>query len=143
MDVFTPEKRSQVMARIKSKNTKAEVCLAKALWKRGHRYRKHDKTIFGTPDLAFKKYKIAIFIDSEFFHGKDWETKKRPVNNAEFWTKKINRNIQRDSEVNQYLRSRGWIVLRYWSNDIKIKRYTIVRSIEKEIDNAHQKIYYK
>ncbi|MFY0481628.1 very short patch repair endonuclease [Flavobacterium sp. PLA-1-15] len=143
MDVFTPEKRSQIMARIKSKNTKAEVRLAKALWRRGHRYRKHCKTVFGTPDLVFKKYKIAIFVDSEFFHGKDWETRKRPVNNAAFWEKKINRNISRDHEVNDYLTSRGWVVLRFWSNDVKTKLFSIIRSIEKEIENAHQKIYYK
>lgn len=131
------------MARIKSKNTKAEVSLAKALWRRGHRYRKHCKAIFGTPDLAFKKYKIAVFVDSEFFHGKDWETRKRPVNNAEFWANKINRNIQRDTQVNEYLTSRGWTVLRFWSKDVKSKRYTIIRTIEKEIENAHRKIHYK
>ncbi|WP_245569838.1 very short patch repair endonuclease [Flavobacterium soli] len=131
------------MARIKSKNTKAEVRLAKTLWHRGHRYRKHCKTVFGIPDLVFKKYKIAIFVDSEFFHGKDWDTRKRPVNNAQFWENKINRNIQRDHEVNQYLTSRGWTVLRFWSNDIKTKLYSTIRTIEKEIENAHHKIYYK
>ena len=143
MDVFTKEKRSQVMAAIKGKDTKQEVRLARALWHRGHRYRKHDKTIFGTPDLSFKKYRIAVFVDSEFFHGKDWETKKRPATNAEFWHNKITRNIQRDLEVNDYLTSRGWTVLRFWSDDVKRKLFTTMRSVEKQIQDARQKINYR
>ena len=70
MDVHSPEQRSKNMAAIKSKATKAEVMLGKAMWKEGLRYRKNDKTVFGKPDFTFKKKKIAIFVDSEFFHGK-------------------------------------------------------------------------
>lgn len=131
------------MRAIKSKNTKSEVLLAKALWHRGYRYRKHDKSIFGTPDLIFKKLKIAIFIDSEFFHGKDFETKKKPVNNAEFWEKKIKRNIERDKEVNEFLITHGWIVLRFWSEDIKKNLHKIVLSIEKTIQEKKDLINYK
>jgi len=72
MDKFTKEQRSKIMAAIKGTGTKDEVRLAKALWHLGYRYRKNNRTIFGTPDLTFKKLKIAIFVDSEFFHGKDW-----------------------------------------------------------------------
>ncbi|MGK4566457.1 very short patch repair endonuclease [Flavobacterium sp. 3HN19-14] len=143
MDKFTKEKRSKIMASIKSKNTKSEVLLAKALWHRGHRYRKHNKGIFGTPDLAFKKYKIAIFVDSEFFHGKDWHlTEKRPKNNAEFWQKKIERNRERDFQVNTYLTSKGWIVLRFWSNDVQKNLYSTVRIIEKGLIDSKKKINY-
>jgi len=72
----TKEQRSRNMQAIKSSGTKDEVLLAKTLWKRGYRYRKNNRTVFGKPDLTFKKRKVAIFVDSEFFHGKDWETEK-------------------------------------------------------------------
>ncbi len=117
MDVHNPQQRSKNMAAIKSKATKAEVSLGKALWAAGLRYRKNNKTVFGKPDFTFKKYKVAVFVDSEFFHGKDWETKKKPATNADFWLKKIGRNIERDKEVNEYLISSGWTVLRFWSQD--------------------------
>lgn len=119
MDVHNPSQRSKNMRAIKSTATKVEVTLAKALWNMGYRYRKNNKTVFGKPDLTLKKLKIAIFADSEFFHGKDWETRKKPQTNAEFWIKKIERNMQRDIEVNTYLESQNWKVLRFWSNDIK------------------------
>lgn len=143
MDVFSKEKRSKIMRAIKSKDTKDEVRLAKALWKRGYRYRKHDKTVFGTPDLSFKKYKIAIFVDGEFFHGKDWENvKKRLDSNKEYWIKKIEKNQERDLNVNNYLASKGWIVLRFWSKDVQKKLFSTVRIIEKEIENSCLKINY-
>lgn len=119
MDVHNKHQRSKNMAAIKSSGTKPELALGKALWHIGLRYLKNDKSVFGKPDFTFKKYKIAVFVDSEFFHGKDWETKKRPLNNAEFWYNKISRNIERDKQVNQHLEQEGWIVLRFWSNDIK------------------------
>jgi DNA mismatch endonuclease (patch repair protein) len=143
MGKLTPEQRSKIMRAIKSKNTKSEMLLAKALWHRGYRYRKHDKSIFGTPDLTFKKLKIAIFIDSEFFHGKDFETKKKPVNNAEFWEKKIKRNIERDQQVNEYLTTHGWTVLRFWSEDIKKNLHKVTRSIENTIEEKRNLINYK
>jgi len=120
MDVHSKEQRSKNMRAIRSTNTKAEVLLAKSLWNRGYRYRKNNKTVFGKPDLTFKKLKIAIFVDSEFFHGKDWENQKdRVKTNTEFWQQKIERNIQRDIEVNNYLESQNWKVLRFWSLEIK------------------------
>lgn len=119
MDVHNPDQRSKNMRAIKSTATKAEIILAKALWNLGYRYRKNNKTVFGKPDLTFKKLKIAIFVDSEFFHGKDWETRKKPQTNSEFWIKKIERNMQRDVDVNTYLESQNWKVLRFWSEDVK------------------------
>lgn len=97
------------------------------------RYRKNNKTVFGKPDLTFKKLKIAIFVDSEFFHGKDWETRKKPQTNAEFWIKKIERNMQRDKEVNTFLEFHHWKVLRFWSNDIKNNLTKCIAVIEHEI----------
>jgi len=131
------------MRAIKSKDTKEEVLLAKALWHRGNRYRKHDKTIFGIPDISFKKYKIAVFVDGEFFHGKDWDSLKLRLNtNKDFWHKKIERNILRDSEVNKYLTSKGWVVLRFWSGEVKKNLFTTVRVIEKEIENIRSILNY-
>ncbi|HLF52571.1 very short patch repair endonuclease [Flavobacterium sp.] len=122
MDVHTPSQRSKNMRAIKSTGTKQELHLAKELWNLGYRYRKNNKTVFGKPDLTFKKYNIAIFVDSEFFHGKDWEIQKQRIkSNQEFWHKKIERNIHRDIEVNNYLESLGWKVIRFWSKEIKKK----------------------
>lgn len=131
MDVHNPEQRSKNMAAIRSTATKSEVLLGKALWKEGLRYRKNNKTVFGKPDFTFKKYKIAIFVDSEFFHGKDFETKKKPATNADFWEKKISRNIERDKEVNEYLKAHGWTVLRFWSNYVKKNLNECVAEIKK------------
>ena len=133
MDKLTPEQRSKNMQAVRSTNTKEEVRLAKALWSLGYRYRKNDKAIFGKPDLTFKKLKIAIFVDSEFFHGKDWETRKKPQTNPEFWIKKIERNMQRDIEVNTYLESQNWKILRFWSNDIKKNLDSCIIEIQKAI----------
>lgn len=119
MDRHTPEQRSKNMRAVKNKDSKEEIMLAKALWHLGYRYRKNDKTVFGKPDLTFKKYKLAVFVDSEFFHGKDWETKKKPQTNSEFWEKKIKRNIERDKEVTAFLKQSGWTVLRFWSKDVR------------------------
>jgi DNA mismatch endonuclease (patch repair protein) len=136
MDRHTPEQRSKNMRAIKSKGTKDEVRLAKALWHLGYRYRKNDKTVFGKPDLTFKKYKVSIFVDSEFFHGKDWATQKdRIKSNQEFWYKKIERNIERDKEVNQYLCSDNWTVLRFWSSEIKNNLQDSVNMIVNELKN--------
>lgn len=89
MDKLTKEQRRKNMQAVKSKGSKIETLLAKELWKRRHRYRKNNKTVYGKPDLTFKKYKIAIFVDSEFWHGKDWrERKKDHKSNQEFWHKK-------------------------------------------------------
>lgn len=134
MDVHNPEQRSKNMSAIRSTNTKAEVRLAKALWSLGYRYRKNNRTVFGKPDLTFKKLKIAIFVDSEFFHGKDWEIQKdRIKSNIEYWHKKIARNIQRDIEVNNYLESHNWKVIRFWSREIEKKLEDCIAVIQEEI----------
>ena len=119
MDVLTPEQRTKNMKAIRSKDTKMEVLLAKTLWSKGVRYRKNNRTIFGTPDLSIKKYKIAVFVDSEFFHGKDWEKEKYRIRtNRDFWWTKIEGNIRRDKTVNKFLVDNGWKVLRFWSKEV-------------------------
>lgn len=122
------------MQAVKSHGSKIELTLSKELWRLGYRYRKNDKTVFGKPDLTFKKYKIAVFVDSEFWHGKDWEIRKHDhKSNQEFWYTKIERNIKRDKKVNEYLTKNGWKVLRFWGNDIKKNLLLCVSQVEQEI----------
>lgn len=116
----TPEQISYNMKQVKSKGSEIEVLLQKELWRRGLRYRKNAKSIEGKPDIAFIGKKIAVFCDSEFWHGYDWENRKKDFkSNTEFWISKIERNMQRDKEVTQKLQSEGWIVLRFWGKEIK------------------------
>lgn len=132
--------RSYNMAMIKSKNTKPEILLRKELWRRGLRYRKNCKQVYGKPDLVFLRKQIAIFIDGEFWHGYNCEeTKKRLKSNIEFWIEKIERNMERDFEITQFLVEQGWAVLRFWDfeieNDLcrcadKIERVVNIRDIK-------------
>ncbi|MDB2037653.1 very short patch repair endonuclease [[Clostridium] symbiosum] len=136
MDNLTPQQRQKNMKRIKCKDTAIELALRKALWERGHRYRKNYKGLPGHPDIVFTKYKIAIFCDGEFFHGKNWEEMKvslQKSNNSEYWIRKISRNIERDEEVNKQLRNLGWSVLRFWGQDIKKDLNGCIKTIEEQI----------
>lgn len=118
--VKIPMTRSENMSRIRSKNTSIEILLGKAMWSLGLRYRKNDKTVFGKPDFVFKGKKVAVFCDSEFWHGKYLlEQKYIPKENADYWIPKLERNIERDKQVNQELVSMGWIVIRFWEKDIR------------------------
>ena len=120
MDNHTPEQRHRNMQAIKNKDSKIEILLRKELWNRGLRYRKNVNSIIGKPDIVFKGKKVAIFCDSEFWHGYDWENKKEAIKTRrEFWIPKIERNMERDKEVTLSLEESGWTVLRFWGNDIK------------------------
>ena len=120
MDRLTKEQRHKNMVAVKNKNSLIEVTLGKAMWARGLRYRKNDKSVFGKPDFTFKRGKVAVFCDSEFWHGKDWEIRKHDhKSNQDFWLQKIERNIQRDLEVNLELEKQGWTVLRFWGKEIQ------------------------
>lgn len=120
MDDLTPEQRRKNMQHIRSKDTSIEIKLRKALWHEGIRYRKNFKALPGKPDIAITKYRIAIFCDSSFWHGRDFEKKKPVATNHQYWDAKIKRNMERDKEVNQQLRAAGWTVLRFW--DIEINK---------------------
>lgn len=136
MDKLTKEQRSRNMKAVKSKGTSIEIKLGKALWAEGVRYRKNNKTVLGKPDFTIKKYKIAIFCDSEFWHGKDWEVRKNDIkSNKEFWFKKIERNIARDIEVTATLQNDGWIVLRFWGQEINKELSTCVKKVLLYIDS--------
>jgi len=126
--------RSEIMSRIKSKDTSIEIKLRKALWKRGFRYRKNCKDVFGKPDICFKKKKIAIFCDSEFWHGKNYlEKESVPKTNTKFWIEKFEKNINRDAKVTEQLQSNGWIVLRFWGTDINKNLEECVNTIINEL----------
>lgn len=136
MDKLTPEQRKKNMRSIKGKDTSIEMILRKALWKKGYHYRKNYKNLPGTPDIALTKYKIAIFCDGEFFHGKDWEVLKPRLEqgkNPEYWVKKIQRNIDRDDEKDKELLFQGWTVIHFWGKDIITNTDECVRVIEETI----------
>ena len=119
------------MRRIKSKDTKIERLLAKAMWAEGLRYRKNCKDVFGKPDFCFKGKKIAIFCDSEFWHGKKFLEGEGFKTNTNFWETKIKRNIERDKEVNQRLRDEGWKVVRFWGKEIEQKIEYCIDSVQR------------
>ena len=115
MDDLTPEQRRKNMQAIKSKDTSIELRLRKALWQSGIRYRKNYKKLPGKPDIVITKYHIAVFCDSDFWHGYDWETRNQRIkSNREYWVPKIERNMERDKAVTRQLQEAGWTVLRFW-----------------------------
>mgnify|MGYP000009444917 FL=1 len=119
MDTHTAEQRHKNMQAIKCKDTKIEILLRKELWSRGVRYRKNSKDVFGKPDIVFKQKKVAVFCDSEFWHGYNWEIKRDEIkSHRDFWIPKIEHNIKRDNEVNAALEASGWKVLRFWGDEI-------------------------
>ena len=144
MAKLTKALRSKNMRAVKNKGSKIELVLAKAMWNAGLRYRKNDPTVFGKPDFTFKGLKIAVFCDSEFWHGKDWEQHKEDhKSNVDFWIGKIERNIARDKEVTDRLRGDGWEVIRFWGKDImkrtdeclnKVREIVYAKKLEKHID---------
>lgn len=120
MDRHTPEQRRKNMQAIKSKDSEIEIILRKELWSRGLRYRKNVNKVLGKPDIVFMSKKVAVFCDSEFWHGYNWEERKNDFkSNQEFWIPKIERNIERDREVTEHLESEGWTVIRFWGREIK------------------------
>jgi len=134
MDKLTIEQRRRNMQSVKSTGSKIEILLSKTLYSKGYRYRKNDKSVFGKPDLTFKKVKLAIFVDSEFWHGKNWAKRKLDhKSNKEFWHTKIERNIQRDKEVNRVLKKSGWTVLRFWGREIEKRLDFCTLKIERAI----------
>ena len=117
---YTTPERSKIMGKIRGKNTKPELAFRKALYATGYRYRVDYKKLIGKPDIVLNKYKTAIFIDGEYWHGYNWKERKPKVKtNREFWIAKIERNIQRDKEVNAELEQLGYKVFRFWETEVK------------------------
>lgn len=117
-DIFSKKKRSEIMSKVRNKDSKIEIEFRKKIWKAGFRYRKNSIKYFGKPDIVLKKYKTVIFIDSCFWHG----CKRHgsiPIIRNKFWKQKLARNIERDKEVTKYYRKLGWKVFRIWEHDLK------------------------
>jgi DNA mismatch endonuclease, patch repair protein len=135
MDRLTKEQRKKNMQAVKNRDSLIELKLRKLLWEKGYRYRKNYKKLEGKPDIVLTKYKLAIFCDSEFWHGYDWKNKKKEIkSNKEFWIKKIESNIARDLEVNKILEAQGWKVLRFWGKEIEKNINSCVSQIETIIE---------
>ncbi len=121
-DIVSKKKRSEIMSRIRNKDSKIETLFRKRLWKRGFRYSKNSAKYFGKPDIAMPKYKTVIFVDSCFWHG----CKKHcriPSSRQRYWINKINRNKERDKEVAKSYKRLGWKILRVWEHDLNNKQY--------------------
>lgn len=143
MDNLTKEQRKRNMQHIKSKNTSIELKLCKALYKSGFHYYKNYGKLPGKPDIVLPRDKIAIFCDSEFFHGKVWEILKKRLESgvhSEYWIKKIDINRKRDIEVNKQLSFMGWLVIRFWEKEINKNTDERVRAVKEAIWD--RKIYY-
>lgn len=130
-DSVSKQKRSEIMSRIKSKDSKIEIDFRKQLWNAGFRYRKNAKNYFGKPDIVLKKYQTVIFIDSCFWHG----CKKHcriPTANKKYWVNKISRNKLRDKQVDRYYKISGWKIIRIWEHNLKQ-----INHIKKTILKSH------
>ncbi len=138
-DDLTPEQRRRNMQAIRSKDTTIELRMRKALWERGIRYRKNYKKLIGKPDIAITKYKIAIFCDSDYWHGYDWENRNQRIkSNRDYWVPKIERNMERDREVTAALQDEGWLVLRFWEWQIRKQLDECVEVVLQSIEARKQ-----
>lgn len=127
------------MKKLSHGKSKIESKLAKALWHRGYRYRLNYAALPGKPDIALTKYEIAIFVDGEFWHGKDFDKRKNDIkHNKEYWILKIEDNIKRDLKNDELLKQKGWIVLHFWSRDVENHLEGCVKVVEEFVE--YQKI---
>ncbi len=122
-DCFTKEKRSEIMSKIRSKNTKAEVLVFRELRRRGIYFQKHYKRAIGSPDIALPRKKKAVFIDGGFWHGYNFKKQKERLP-KKYWLAKIEGNIKRDRKNRAKLKREGWEVLRVWEHEV-IKKFDI------------------
>lgn len=143
MDVLTPDQRHKNMSHIRGKGTKAEIKLQKALWHLGVRYRKNYKLLPGKPDIAITRYHIAIFVDGDFWHGRDFEyIEKRLDVNKKYWVEKLQKNMERDQYINELLTEMGWIVLRFWASDVEKDLDTCLAQIMMYICPSNRPEYF-
>lgn len=117
---YTTKERSKHMSKIRGKGTKPELLFRKSFWHKGFRYRINYKKLIGKPDIVFKKYKTIVFVDGEFWHGHNWDEKKKKIkSNRGFWIPKMERNMQRDDEVNKALHAKEYKIFRFWKHQLK------------------------
>ena len=139
MDKLTKEQRHKNMVAVKNKDSNIEPVLRKILWDNGYRYRKNYSKVYGKPDIVFIGKKVAVFCDSEFWHGYSWKENKDKIHsNKDFWIKKIERNMERDEEVNKKLENEGWTVLRFWGKEITKNPRECFEEIVKALGKGHE-----
>lgn len=139
MDKLTKEQRHKNMVAVKNKDSNIELVLRKILWDNGYRYRKNYSKVYGKPDIVFIGKKVAVFCDSEFWHGYSWKENKDKIHsNKDFWIKKIERNMERDEEVNKKLENEGWTVLRFWGKEITKNLRECFEKIVKALGKGHE-----
>lgn len=134
MDNLSAENRAKTMRAVKSKGSKIESAVSKSLWSAGFRFRKNVETLPGCPDIAIKKYKFVLFVDSCFWHGCK-EHCSIPKSNVEYWNRKIRRNVERDNEITSYYVHEEWTILRIWEHDLRSAFEEIISSIILVLDN--------
>lgn len=137
-DVFSKKDRSRIMSSIKGRNTKLETTFLGALsadfYPKGYRYKKHYKNLSGRPDIVFVKQKVAVFLDGDFWHGRNFSKLRLRLKKG-FWMDKITRNIERDRKINRALRYAGWTVLRFWEGKIGKDPMSAIERIERKLKN--------
>lgn len=145
-DTLSPEERSRLMARIRSRDTKPEMYVRKAVWRAGFRYRLHSRMLPGRPDLVFSQYKTAVFVHGCFWHQHGCAKTSRPSSNREFWNRKLDGNVARDARNRDALQALGWMVLTIWECSLEegtadllgiLKRLRAMRSIESDRSDDH------
>jgi len=134
-DIFNKEKRSEIMSKIRGKDTKIEILIRKRIWAKGIRYRIHCRGVPGTPDICSKTRRIAVFLDGCFWHGCPRCSKKLPETNKDFWRKKIEENRKRRKKVLLKLREEGYKVLQFWECEIKEDPDGVAEKIAKVWEN--------
>ena len=133
---YTTPQRSKIMSKIRGKNTTPELTFRKALYAAGYRYRIDYKKLIGKPDIVLKKYKTVIFIDGEYWHGRNWEERKPKIKtNRDFWVAKFERNMQRDKEVNSELKRLGYKVFRFWETEVKKELERCLSEVISHLEN--------
>ena len=136
---YTTQQRSRTMSKIKGKNTKPELIFRRALWKAGLRYRTYSIGLPGKPDIFITKYRLAIFIDGGFWHGYDFEVKKTKIKtNRSYWIPKIERNTQRDRQVNEALEEAGYTVMRFWDHEVKQNLPACINQVKLYVEAARE-----
>jgi DNA mismatch endonuclease (patch repair protein) len=138
-DIFTKQKRSEIMSKISEKETKPEILVRKFLFSNGLRYRKNDKRYPGKPDIVLPKYKTVIFIHGCFWHGHNCPAGKLPVTRKEFWQNKIQGNIDRDKKNVEELKKQGWKVITIWQCELKNKEVT-KKTLNELINTLHNQV---
>lgn len=134
----TPEIRKR-MSKVRLKNGKAETILAKMIWHKGYRYRRNYKKLPGSPDISILRFRIAVFVDGEFWHGENWEERKAKLkHNREYWIEKIEENIARDKRVDAQLKELGWLPIHFWEKQVLKNTDECVNTILELINNTKQ-----